>query len=392
MNLMDDAAVLGSFYERTLLEDVVPFWLKYGLDEEHGGMITALDRYGSVLDTDKSVWFQGRAGWMFGALHQQLGGRQEWLAAAESCVRFSQAHCHSPSGKMYFTVTRTGEPLRMRRYVYSESFAAISYGLHAVNTGLQVHAEAALQAWETYLRYSFTPGVMLPKMEATRPMRGIGPLMIAMVTAQELRATLGEMVAGGRSCSQWIDFCVAEILDYFFKPELEVLMETVGLKGEVLDHMDGRTLNPGHAIECAWFILREGQLREDAELIRMGCRILDWMWQRGWDSEHGGLLYFTDLYGRPVQEYWAEMKFWWPHCEAILACILAWQLTGEPRYALMHERVHEWSFRHFPDAEHGEWYGYLRRDGTVAQSAKGNHFKGPFHLPRMLLLASQWLK
>jgi N-acylglucosamine 2-epimerase len=30
----------------------------------------------------------------------------------------------------------------------------------------------------------------------------------------------------------------------------------------------------------------------------------------------------------------------------------------------------------------GEWFGYLHRDGTVAQLAKGNLFKGPFHLPR----------
>ena len=35
-----------------------------------------------------------------------------------------------------------------------------------------------------------------------------------------------------------------------------------------------------------------------------------------------------------------------------------------------------------------EWYGYLHRDGTVAQPAKGNLFKGPFHIPRMMLKAA----
>jgi hypothetical protein len=30
--------------------------------------------------------------------------------------------------------------------------------------------------------------------------------------------------------------------------------------------------------------------------------------------------------------------------------------------------------------ENGEWYGYLHRDATIAQTAKGNLFKGPFHL------------
>jgi len=92
-----------------------------------------------------------------------------------------------------------------------------------------------------------------------------------------------------------------------------------------------------------------------------------------------------------VQEYWHEMKFWWPHCETIIATLLAHRLTGETRYAEMHRLVHEWSFAHFPDAEHGEWFGYLRRDGTVSQRAKGNFFKGPFHLPRMLWMCAREL-
>jgi N-acylglucosamine 2-epimerase len=58
----------------------------------------------------------------------------------------------------------------------------------------------------------------------------------------------------------------------------------------------------------------------------------------------------------------------------------------------MHQLVHEWSFQHFADPEHGEWYGYLHRDGTVASRAKGTLWKGPFHLPRMLWFAGELLR
>ena len=372
------------FYLATLLDDVVPFWLRHGMDRAHGGIMTALDRDGSVLDTDKSIWFQGRAGWMFATLFNTVEKRPEWLEAARSCVEFSRAHAFAPDGKMYFTVTREGLPLRMRRYVFSESFAAIASAAYAKASGESRAAEDAMRIFETYLRYSFEAGVMAPKCEPTRPMKGIGPLMIGIVTAQELRENLGEVMAGGKTCSEWIDAFIAEIERDFFKPDLEVLMEAVGPRGEVLDHLDGRTLNPGHAIECAWFIMHEGRLRGDERLIRLGVTILDWMWARGWDEEHGGLFYFRDLHGKPVQEYWHDMKFWWPHCEAIIATLLAWRLTGGERYAGMHRLVHDWSFSRFPDREHGEWYGYLHRDGSVSQRAKGNMFKGPFHLPRML--------
>jgi N-acylglucosamine 2-epimerase len=384
-------AELATLYRRTLLDDVIPFWLKHGLDREQGGILTALDRDGAILDTDKSVWFQGRAGWMFATLYHTIERRTEWLEAARSCVEFSRQHCVSPEGKMYFTVTREGRPLRMRRYVFSEAFAAISYAAFAKATGDARAADDAVATFATYLRYSFTPGVMAPKFEPTRPAKGIVAYMIGIVTAQELRASLGDVTVSGRTCTEWIDASIAEIERDFLKPEFKALMEIVTPEGAILDHFDGRTLNPGHALECAWFIMREGALRQDQRLIALGTTILDWMWARGWDREHGGLLYFTDLRGLPVQEYWHDMKFWWTHNEAIIATLLAWKLTGEPRFAGMHRLVHDWSFAHFPDHEHGEWYGYLHRDGSVAQRAKGNMFKGPFHLPRMLLLNAGWL-
>jgi N-acylglucosamine 2-epimerase len=383
---------LRRLYRTTLVDDVLPFWLRHGLDLEHGGILTCLDRDGSVLDTDKSLWFQGRAGWMFATLFNTVERRPEWLDASRSCIGFLRRHGESEGGKMWFSVTRDGRPLRMRRYVFSEAFAAIAHAAYARATGDGRSHEDALRMFRTYLRYSFEPGVMSPKFEPTRPAKGLAPRMIGIVTAQELRQCLGDVEVGGRTCTEWIDDLIAEIQRDFLKPELGALLEQVGPSGEILDHLDGRLLNPGHAIECAWFILHEAVHRGDRRLVGLGTTILDAMWSRGWDPEHGGLLYFTDLRGLPVQEYWHDMKFWWPHCEAIIATLLAWTLTGESRHADWHQAVHDWSFRHFPDPKHGEWFGYLHRDGSVAQRAKGNLFKGPFHLPRMLWYCSRLME
>jgi N-acylglucosamine 2-epimerase len=357
-------AALRTFYRDTLLKDVIPFWLRHGLDRKHGGYITALDRDGSILDTDKSVWFQGRGAWMFATLYNTIERRPEWLAAARTGIEFMRRHCYAPGGKMYFTVTREGRPLRMRRYVYSESFAAIANAAYAKATGDDRAAT-----------------------EAERPMIGLAPRMIAIVTAQEIRANLGD-----DSVTPWIDRCIEEIRRYLVKPRLRAVMEVVGPSGEIIDHFDGRTLNPGHAIEGAWFIMHEGKLRRDHRLVRLGCDMLDWMWERGWDKQHGGIYYFRDLRGLPVQEYWHDMKFWWPHNEAIIATLLAHELTGDPKYARWHRKVHDWSFAHFPDRKYGEWYGYLHRDGTVSVRLKGNMWKGPFHLPRMLWYCARLLE
>ena len=144
-----------------------------------------------------------------------------------------------------------------------------------------------------------------------------------------------------------------------------------------LTTFDGRKLNPGHAIECAWFILHEAKHRADDELTKLGCDMLDWMWERGWDKEYGGFLYFVDLYGKPVQEYWHDMKFWWSHNEAEIATLLAYQLTGEPKYAKWHRMVREYSLNTFHDPEYGEWFGYVHRDGRLSSTIKGEYVEGP---------------
>jgi N-acylglucosamine 2-epimerase len=395
VNLMDQhkRRKYAELYKQTLLSDVMPFWLQNGLDRDCGGYLTALDRDGTVIDTDKSIWFQGRGAWMFATLYNTVEKRTEWLESARTGIEFLRCHGSAPDGKLYFTVTREGTPLRMRRYVYSESFASIANAAFARAADDDRAESDALRYFANYLRYSFDGDLIPAKIDpTTRATRGIGPLMITIATAQELRVNLGDRVVNDRTCTEWIDWSIDSIERYFIKTDLGVVMEMVGLNGEIIDHFDGRLLNPGHAIECAWFIMHEGKLRNDQRLIGLGLRMLEWMWKRGWDEEYGGLFYFRDLRDLPIQEYWHDMKFWWPHCEAIIATSLAWSLTKEERYAGWHEFVHDWSFKHFPDPEFGEWYGYLHRDGRISTQLKGNMWKGPFHLPRMLWYCWQLLE
>ncbi len=375
-----DAQQLAEFYRRSLLDDCVPFWFPRSVDQERGGFLHCLDRDGSVVDTDKSVWAQGRMTWMLLTLYNTVERRPQWLEWAESGLRFLERHCFDTDGRMFFHVTREGRPIRKRRYAFSESFAAIACAAHARATGDGRSAARAFELFEFFTRWNFTPGLMPAKFTDARPAIGMGPRMIAIVTAQELRANLG----ADPRLTAWIDRCIEEIRSHFVKPELGAVMEMVAPDGSVIDHFDGRTLNPGHAIEGAWFIMEEGRCRGDAGLIQLGCQMLDWMWQRGWDEEFGGLYYFRDLHGKPVQEYWHDMKFWWPHDEALIATLMAWRLTGDDRHLKRHEQLRQWAFAHFADPVHGEWFGYLHRDGRLSTTLKGNFWKSFFHHPRML--------
>jgi N-acylglucosamine 2-epimerase len=371
---------LAAVYRDGLLGDTVPFWTRHGVDREHGGIMTALDRDGTVVDTDKGLWQQGRFAWLMATLYSTVEPRPEWLELARSGVDFIRRFGFDRDGRMFFQVTREGRPLRKRRYAFAEAFAVEAFAAYARASGDDAVAAEARDLFGRFLRYTTTPGLLEPKtVPGTRPAKSLAVPMITINVAHVLRETIGDP-----RCDAEIDRCIAEIRRDFMKPELGAVMETVGPNGELIDHFDGRALNPGHAIEAAWFILHEARHRgDDPELVRTGITILDWMWKRGWDEEYGGLLYFRDVRGLPVQEYWHDMKFWWPHCEAIIATLLAHRITGDERYAEWHRMVHEWSYAHFPDPVHGEWFGYLHRDGRLSVPLKGNLWKGAFHLPRM---------
>ena len=377
------AAELARCYHDTLVDDVLPFWLPRAVDDAHGGFTIMRDRGGELLDTDKGVWQQCRFTWLLATLHNTLEAKPEWRDAALHGIRFIDTHAFDPAdGRMWFHLDQRGRPIRKRRYAFTESFGAIAYAAAARMTGDDTWAQRAIDCLNRFLTHRPEP-----KCTDTRPMRGLAQPMIALATAQSLRQDIGYDAA-----NRIIDEQIEVIGRDFVKPDIGCVMETVGENGEVLDHFDGRMLNPGHAIEGAWFIMHEGAVRDDRSLVDMGCRMLDWMLERGWDTEYGGIYYFRDVYGKPVQEYWHDMKFWWPHNEAMIATLLAWGLTGDDRYRDWHRKVHGWAFDVFADREHGEWFGYAHRDGRLSVTLKGNLWKGPFHLPRMLLYCSQLLR
>lgn len=381
MNLTPKHHLL-TLYRNGLLQDTLPFWLKHAPDREHGGYLTFLDADGSVVSTDKPMWVIGRITWLMARLYNDVEQKHEWLAAVRHGLDFLLARGFDTDGRMFYAVTRDGRPLRKRRYLFTEIFATIALAECAKAFGDDALLQKARDLFKLVLRYHTTPGLLAPKgIVQTRHLKSHAMPMILLATAQVLRRVDDDPIY-----DDTIQRSIDEVFCHFVKPEFEALLETVGPNGEYLDEPPGREVNPGHAIETAWFILEEARHRNnDRELVMRACEIIDWSLKIGWDDEYGGIYYFRDCKGRPCPQYEHDMKLWWPHNEAIYATLLAYHMTGDSRYAKWHARIHDWAYARFPDPAHGEWFGYLRRDGSVSSTLKGNMWKGPFHLPRMQL-------
>lgn len=366
-------------YLDEFVNNVMPFWMDHGLDRVNGGIYTCLDRDGSLMDTTKSVWFQGRFGFIAAYAYNNVKKDEKWLEASKSCVDFIENHCFDTDGHMFFTVTEDGREVQKRRYVFSECFAIMAMAEYSAAAEDKEYARKALDLYNRTRQMLSRPGFLAPKTTQTGYSHSITMMFLNVVAVLK-------KVIDAPELDEQIEQSLYIIENYLLSNKYKTVLESVDLEGRMIDTNAGRVINPGHCIETAWFLMESASLAKNPDRVReLALKILDWDFEWGWDKEYGGIINFRDCRNLPPQDYSQDMKFWWPQCETIIASLYAYKLTSDDKYLQMHKAADEWAFAHFPDSEYGEWYGYLHRDGSVAQPAKGNIFKGPFHVPRMLV-------
>lgn len=389
---------LARFFREDLTKNILPFWANHAVDFEFGGFTDFLDQKGNLLSDEKSGWFQGRGTWIFSWVYNKIDTDTKWLKAAKAGADFLINHGFDSDGRVFFRYKRNGDPIIKRRYLFSEVFAVMALAEYSIASNDKGYLKKALETEAVIQKWN---GKLEPKiLPSAYSLRGHSMTMIVINMFQILREATGEKEKWTEKINQQIK----ELFTYFVKPEYKTILECCLPDGSLLDTPAGRTINPGHCIETAWFLMEEALYQKDEELLKKSTEILLWSIEKGWDRKYGGLFSFLDVKGlHPAPIEW-DMKYWWPHCEMIYATLLGTLTAKEhPIIQPYAKKLEKWfyksfnyAYRHFPDKKYGEWFGYLRRDGSIALKYKGNHFKGPFHIPRMegksiLLLEKQTL-
>lgn len=378
---MNNLNALIAQYKNELLDNVVPFWLNFSQDKEHGGYFSCLDRKGNVFDTDKFIWLQGREVWLFAMLYNKVEKRQEWLNCAVQGAEFLKKHGHDGEYNWYFSLTREGKPLIEPYNIFSYTFATMAFGQLSIATGNSEYADIAKKTFDIILSKQNNPKGKWNKVSpGARALKGFSLPMILCNLALEIEHLLEEDFL-----VLVMDKCIHEVMEVFRHPEMGgLIVENLNIDGSLSDSFDGRLMNPGHAIEAMWFIMDLGVRLHRPKLIDKAIETTLKTLEYGWDKQYGGIFYFLDRKGFPPQQLEWDQKLWWVHIETLITLLKGYQLTGSQECIAWFEKVHNYTWDHFKDPQYPEWWGYLNRQGEVLLDLKGGKWKGCFHVPRGL--------
>ncbi|CAH2316381.1 N-acylglucosamine 2-epimerase [Pelobates cultripes] len=376
------------------LDRVMNFWIQHSHDEEYGGFFTCLSQNGDIYDDLKYIWLQGRQVWMYCHLYRKVSKfhKEEILNAAIKGGEFLLAHArpNTDSIKCAFVVTRDGQAVKVQRTIFSECFFIMAMDELWRTTKEDQYKEEARKTMDqiVYWVREDSSGLGRPELPGAAPVNAMAVPMMLLNLVDQLSEEDEEAAKKYEDLRKW---STERILQHIQRDGSAVL-ENVSDEGKELPGCLGRHQNPGHAMEAGWFLLRQAIAQSNHDLGRIAVEkfvLLPFL--SGWDQEYGGLFSFQDVDGHcPTQLEWS-MKLWWPHTEALIAFLLGYQATNDPQLLEHFQKVFDYAFSRKSDPKHGEWFGYLSREGKVALSIKGGPFKGCFHVPRCLYMCEEIL-
>ncbi len=443
-----DLSGLRNFLINHLFEKIIPFWLTRGIDWERGGFFTCFNNLGDKLVSgNKYVWSQARFLWTLSHLYRffkdQLDSKEleRIRMATERGAAFLLDNALLPDGTCAWLLTDEGLPVENRdglihrsaggsiirhpahRGIEADEFLIYGFVEFSIAFDNRKYFEIAYDIYNSVIERIKSNTFFSAPYGVPVGYKSHGIPMLLLETTRE-------MIIGAR---YWKDPNLDRLVKIGQKTAEEsvvpfkwesgrVMLEMVKEDGEVnpdaMNEMIGSYYNPGHTLEHAWFLIDfartlEGvgyNLPDIKRWVDEGLLLIDWMIEKSWDDEFGGIPQFLHVdWGRPrgrvlkenendklityLSNHW-DKKLWWVHSEALYALLLGYVLTGRPNYWKYYEKVHNYTFDIFPnkDLDVGEWVQIRDRRGTPVEEVVALPVKDPFHVPRALMLMVELLE
>jgi len=380
---------LLQFFENHLKQQIMPFWLEHCVDHEGGGFNNCVNDDGNLVSTEKFLWSQGRALWVFSSLYNDFDGDPKWLEIATPIARLLIDKGRTPDGDWFFSLNADGSPKKASQSIYVNAFCTYGLTEFARATGDSESLDVSLDSFK-YVSPQLDDHSSFQTQPHPIPtgFQAHGPLMIFALVFHDLGC-----LSGNKDIKDRALVLAERIMTQHLKPGKKLLYEFVRPGGELVDSDIGKTIVPGHVIESMWFMARIYSHHGLSDRLKIVLETIRWHLEFGWDSDFGGISLACHADNGNAAWHMPDAKIWWPHTESLLALLQAYEINHAEWAIEWYWKVHEYTFSHFPNQQHGEWFHNLNRDGIPMRPyLKNLPVKDPFHLPRALIYSMLILK
>lgn len=403
-----DPAMLAAILARadaSLADNVLPFWARHAPDPEWGGFVTHLGRTGDrVGPTDKHLVMQARMIWTFAAAHRHGLTDQGYLELADQGVRFLVGRMWDQKhGGFFWTVSRDGSPLDVRKRTYGQAFAIYGLAEYALAAGEPEAVTWAERTFDTLVANAADGALGFREEFACdwTPMAGWhGERKTLNVHLHVMEALTALAEASRRQThASVLSGLVDLLLTTTIHPRHGYAQEEFGPTWRARTARTQRQrVSYGHGVELAWLALRAldflGRPREPVRPRVLG--VIDHALAYGFDHRRGGLAQYGPPSGAVSLAVYLPAdrltKYWWQQAEMLVALAEAYRWTGAARYLLAFEKQFNWIWRHQTDHDGGDWYEATAWDGRPLRLEKGHDWKDPYHNARALMETSRRLR
>jgi cellobiose epimerase len=406
-----------SFIEKHLIEmenhlqnGIISFWLKRGIDRDHGGYLTCFDAKGLPTGDDmKYIVTQTRMIWGFSAFSRLYPDNPVLLEQAKQGLNFFLKYFWDEKyGGWLWKAKRDGTAVDNGKVIYGQSFAIYALTEYFLATRDPIALEYAEMTFDLIQKYGTDTlrGGYYENLEADWSLSEAGfaggdrkSLDIHMHLLEAFTTLYGssKKEIHRRKLIEVIDLIIDKMIDRTtgcglnqfdleFNPipaiSIRRTWNAERQTGEVINTLMDVT-SYGHNLELSWLLNRAGEvlgLPED-QFHEITQKLVSHSLQYGFDHQLGGVYRDGPHSGSALV---CDKEFW-QNAEALVGFLDAFEKLGDVRYLEAFKKTWEFAQKYMINQELGEWRQLLDKNGHVLVGNLGNPWKACYHSGRSLL-------
>ncbi len=375
--------------ESELLGNILPFWLRYGPDEQFGGFHGRIsndlqvDRY-----AQKGLILNSRILWTFSRAYRAYA-EPRFLQTAERAFDYlMRCFKDAEHGGFYWMADYRGQPLDTHKKTYGQAFALYSLAEYFLTTRSEdclresillferlertCHDARFEGYFETYNRdWTLAEDQRLSEVDMDEKKSMNTHLHVLEAYANLLRVWDNAHLRD--RLQKLIAIFLVHIIDpsshhfrLFFDESWQSRSEHISF---------------GHDIEGSWLLCEAAAVVGDKDLRKQveneAVAMAEAVRVQALDSD-GGLFYEAGPHGITDTD-----KHWWPQVEAVVGFLNAYQLSGREDFFTAARNSWDFIEEFLVDRQHGEWFWKVSREGIPSRDRfKVDPWKCPYHNSR----------